>query len=42
MNVAIAYWDNGVPGNVQNQPGRLKCHKSEVIVCVENNEPYNK
>jgi hypothetical protein len=42
MNVAIAYKENGVLGNVQSQSGHLKHHKSEVIVCVENDEPYNK
>ncbi len=42
LNVAIAYKENGVPSNVQSWPGHLKRHKNEVIVCVENDEPYNK
>jgi hypothetical protein len=42
VNVSIAYRDNGVPGNVQSWLGHLKCHKTEVIVYVENGEPYNK
>jgi hypothetical protein len=29
MNVAIAYRENSVPGNVQSRPGHLKCYKSE-------------
>ncbi len=42
MNVAIAYKENGVPGNVQSRLGHLKRCKSEVIIYVENDEPYNK
>jgi hypothetical protein len=42
MNVTIAYRKNGVLGNVQSRPGHLKRCKSEVIIYVENNEPYNK
>jgi hypothetical protein len=42
MNVAIAYRENGVPSNVQSQLGHMKRHKSEIIVCVKNNEPFNK
>jgi hypothetical protein len=42
MNVAIACRENGVRGNVQSWLGHLKCHKSEVIVCVENGKSYNK
>jgi hypothetical protein len=42
MNVAIAYKGNGVPGNVQSRPSHLKCCKNEVIIYVENGEPYNK
>jgi len=37
-----AYRENGVPGNVQSQPSHLKRYKSEVIIYVENGEPYNK
>jgi len=42
MNIAIAYKENGMLGNVQSQPSHLKCHTSEVIVYVKNGEPYNK
>ncbi|CAM6079680.1 unnamed protein product [Sphagnum tenellum] len=42
MNVAIAYKENGVLSNVQSRPGHLKCCKSEVMIYVENDEPYNK
>jgi len=42
MNVAIAYRENNLLGNVQSRPNHLKRHKSEVIVCVKNGEPYNK
>jgi hypothetical protein len=42
MNVAITYKENGVPGNVQSQLGHLKRYKSDIIVYVENDEPYNK
>jgi hypothetical protein len=42
MNVAIAYRENGVPGNIQSQPGHLKCRKIKAIVYVKNGEPYNK
>jgi CMP-2-keto-3-deoxyoctulosonic acid synthetase len=31
-----------MPGKIQGRPGHLKCHKSEIIICVENDEPYNK
>jgi len=41
MNVAIVYRENGMPSNVQSRPGHLKRYKSEVIVYVENDEPYN-
>jgi hypothetical protein len=42
MNIAIAYKENGVLGNVQSRPGHLKRRKSEIIVYVENGELYNK
>jgi cytochrome b len=42
MNVAIAYRENGVLGNVQSRLGHLKRCKSEIIIYVENGEPYNK
>ncbi len=42
VNVAIAYSENNVLGNIQSQPSHLKRHKSEIIICVENGEPYNK
>ncbi len=42
MNVAIAYKENGMAGNVESQLGHLKRCKSEVIIYVENDEPYNK
>jgi hypothetical protein len=42
MNVKVAYKENGVPSNVQSRLSHLKCCKNEVIVYVENDEPYNK
>jgi hypothetical protein len=42
VNVAIAYKENDVLSNVHNQLGHLKHHKTKVIICVENGEPYNK
>jgi hypothetical protein len=42
MNVAIAYIENNVPGNIQSQLGHLKHCKSKIIVYVENDELYNK
>jgi len=42
VNVAIAYRENNVLGNILNQPDHMKHHKSDVIVYVENGEPYNK
>ncbi len=42
MNVAIAYRENGVLTNVQSRLGHLKRCKSEVMIYVENDEPYNK
>jgi hypothetical protein len=42
MNVAIACKENNVPGNIQSRPGHLKSHKSEIIIYVETNKPYNK
>jgi hypothetical protein len=42
LNIAITYKENGMPSNVQSRPSYLKRHKNEVIVCVENGEPYNK
>jgi hypothetical protein len=42
VNVTIACRENGFPSNVQSRPGHLKCHKTEIIVCIENDEPYNK
>jgi hypothetical protein len=42
MNVVVAYKENGVPNNVQSRPGHLKRRKSEIIVYVKNDEPYNK
>jgi len=42
MNVVITYKENDMPGNAQSRLSHLKRHKSEVIVCVKNGEPYNK
>ncbi len=42
MNITIAYKENGMPSNVQSQPGHFKRHKSKIIICVENGELYNK
>jgi hypothetical protein len=42
MNIAVAYREYDVPSNVQSQPSHLKRRKSEIIVYVENDEPYNK
>jgi hypothetical protein len=42
VKVAITYRKSNVLGNVHSRLGDLKHHKSKVIVCVKNNEPYNK
>jgi hypothetical protein len=42
MNLVIAYRGNGVPGNVQSRPDHLKHCKNEVIIYIENDDPYNK
>jgi len=42
VNIAIAYKENDMPGNLQSRLGHLKRHKSKVIVCFEDDEPCNK
>jgi len=42
MNVTVAYRENDVPSNVQSRPSHPKHRKSEIIVYVKNNKPYNK